>query len=132
MMDNRIFNVNGEGEKMLLAALELAFMQRDENTRCVAWQTTEKGLILLCDQCKDSTPLPSSKGMTAAGVLPMVIGWLSSVDLNGIEMNMWDDDHDHDGGNSLGWRVYCEDWGKVGGNGSAICAVKPAFMWYGK
>lgn len=130
MMDNRIFNVNGTGEKMLLSALELVFMQRGEKTTCSAWQATEKGLILLWYKCEGSTPLPSSKGMTAVEVLPMVLGWLSDVDIRDIEMGRWD--VDQDGHNSIGWRVYCEDWGKVGGNSSAICAVKPAFMWYGK
>ena len=131
-MDNRVFNVNGSGDQMLLAALQLVFAQEGASVRCKAWQVTKQGLVLSWYPDKGTTPLPSSKGMTASEVLPMVLGWLSSVDLTDIEMEGWDRDCDHDGENSMGWRVFCEDWGHVGSNHYAICAVKPAFMWHGK
>lgn len=131
-MDNRVFNVNGAGDKMLLDALELVFAQKGKGTRCKAWQVTKKGLVLLWYPGDGATPLPASNGMAAAEVLSMVLSWLSSVDLKDIEMTDWDENCDHIEHRSMGWRVFCEGWGHVGGDSGAICAVKPAFMWHGK
>lgn len=42
----------------------------------------------------------------------------------------------HDGDNEIGWRVYCEDWGKIytSDNRSidGVIAIKPVYLWYGK
>lgn len=132
-MDNRIFNVNGRldrgGEKLLQKALELAFEISGHKAK--AWRVSpEHGLILdYCDGAKGALQLPSPA--TAAQVLPLVVGWLSSDAAKAIKCVGWDRDADHDGDNGPGWRVYCGDWGHVEG-WQAIVAVKPAFMWYGK
>jgi hypothetical protein len=129
-MDNRIFNVNGRNEELLLKALELAFEQ--SGFKCKGWLATKQGLVLTWYVDGKTTPLPTTTGMTAAEVLPMVLSWLKSDGAKAVESTGWDADMDHDGHNSLGWRVFCEDWGHVGGSSSAICAVKPAYMWHGK
>jgi len=36
------------------------------------------------------------------------------------------------GDNEKGWRVYCEDWGKIDSDDYAFLAIKPAYIWYGK
>ena len=132
--DNRVFNVNGCEDEQLLAALKLAFEQRREGQTCKGWIfDKDKGLIFLwfCeDKEKQSFKLPSK--LTAEQCFPLVLGWLNSEMAGQMRYEEWDADADHDGSNSRGWRVYCEDWGHVGGNPYAICAVRPAFLWHGK
>jgi hypothetical protein len=128
--DNRIFNVNGNNDEQLLAALKLVFDQ--SRMKCVGWLFSEsKGLVLLwsCSGEKTST-LPSA--LTAEECLPFVLAWLKGKDAEGMKCEGWDANTVHDGSNTRGWRVYCEDWGHVARISSAICAVRPAYMWHGK
>lgn len=132
-MDNRIFNVNGNGDTALLRALRLAFEQEGDRTKCAGWKfEPENGIVLFWyvgDSDKDINQLPD---LTADEVFNLVSAWLRSDDAKKVPCVEWDADYDHDGHNSLGWRVYCEDWGHVGNHRNAICAIKPAFMWHGK
>lgn len=130
-MDNRIFNVNGKGGPMLAEALALAFKQESINTRCEAWVFSQKhGLILLWHAEKGAHPMPAP--MLAHECVPFVMSWLKSPQADTVEKTGWDADTQHDGSNSDGWRVYCEDWGHVAENHYAICAVKPVKLWHGK
>lgn len=158
-MDNKVFNVNGKGSELLGKVLELAFMQEwgaKSPATCTAWvEDKTKGLVLLSFICgsEPANKLPSK--MTAAQILPMVEAWLASDFAKEVECTGWDADYQHDGSNSLGWRVYVEDWGhintgkvnsvkcskchqeqkeRLGGHSyhSAIVAIKPAYMWHGK
>ena len=138
-MDNIQFNVNGSSPEMLLKTLELAFQQRgwrDKSTTCKAWKVSEKGFVLSwCTpdkQGSDWVPFPGNTELSAAEVYPTVLNWLRNVDMTSIELDGWDIDIDHDGHNSIGWRVYAEDWGHVGNDWAAICAIKPVYLWYGK
>lgn len=131
MMDNRIFNVNGEGRDMLHKALELVFQQEGKNTTCRAWkQTKEHGLILLWSDSSDANAFPAP--LSAEECVPMIEKWLASDFAKTVELSRFCDNADHDGDNGKGWQVYCEDWGHVGGDHYAICGIKPAYMWYGK
>lgn len=130
-MDNRVFNVNGRGDSMLLDTLKLAFAQEGTKTTCESWVfNKDKGLILCWHADEGHMKLPSP--LTAEACLPMVLAWLTSSDIKQMSYEGWDRDEDHDGSNSMGWRVYCEDWGHVGDEHYAICAVRPAFLWHGK
>jgi hypothetical protein len=127
-MDNRVFNVNGQGDEMLLVTLRLAFQQ--ESPKCTAKAyiiDPVKGMILLW-HTDGGIAFPSQ--LSPEAVLPIVSSWLASKPE--IECKSWDGDHDHDGHNSLGWRVYVEDWGHVKDIFHAICAIKPAYLWHGK
>lgn len=136
MMDNKIFNVNGSGYAMLEQTLILAFMQSGGESypsTAKGWIfNKDKGLILLwsvdgrTDVCR--FPIP----MFASDVVNMVYKWLGSNEALTMTFTGWDADADHDGCNELGWRVYVEDWGKVGGDSGAICAVRPSYNWLGK
>lgn len=129
-MDNRIFNVNGRGDDMLLGVLTLAFLQAGERTLCRAWVfSVEHGLILL-ESISEGIRLPAPVGVN--GARGFVCDWLESEQAQSVNLTGWDANADHDGSNSPGWRVYVEDWGKVANHHSAICAVKPAFLWHGK
>ena len=129
--NNRVFNVNGNGDEGLLMALKLVFLQNGSTTAKAFTTTKEHGLIL-CDWDDDRTQkLPTP--MTAEEVFPMVKAWLAGDEASSeVVMEGWDADKDHDGSNSAGWRVFCEDWGHVDGIHSSICAIKPAMVWHGK
>lgn len=129
MMDNRIFNVNGESYDMLLDTLRLAFLQESQNTKATAYVIdAEKGMILLWSYAQGSTKFPTP--LDAYSVTHIVQSWLDSHPEIGC--HDWDEDVDHDGRNVLGWRVYCENWGHVGEYRTAICAIKPVYLWIGK
>ena len=130
-MDNRIFNVNGNEDKQLLDTLKLVFTQRGSTCKATLFDK-EKGLILLwwCETGDKGNLLPTD--LTAEEIFPIVKSWLKSKQASEVECKGWDANSQHDGSNSMGWRIYCEDWGHVGGISYAICAVKPAYMWYGK
>ena len=130
-MDNRLFRVNGSGTAMLLKTLELAFMQ-SHGFKCKGWTANRKGLILTWYVDDRVNKLPSKEGLSAAQVLPMVDDWLKEVDIKDIDLEQWEDNLDHDGHNSIGWCVYCEEWGHVKDMSSAICAIKPVYLWHGK
>lgn len=135
-MDNVIFNVNGKDLDLLTDTLKLLFKQRRIQT-VKGWQFSENhGLILLWT----NGPWPNKPNAiqllapsTAEEVAPQVFAWLKSEQAKSMpEPTGWDADCDHDGHNSLGWRVYVEDWGHVNGNYEAACAIRPAYMWHGK
>ena len=143
-MDNRVLNINGPlkehgGDKLLEQALKVAFLQDGwgNEQKCVAWvESVDYGLILLWSDYEGK----SNKMLcpvSSAECVPLVQAWLESdfattVKPSARREDCWDGNADHDGSNGLGWRVYVEDWGHVGNFNAVICAVRPAFMWYGQ
>lgn len=127
--DNRIFNVNGFSPEMLLSTLDLVFYQHDG--LCEAWSfSVEYGLILHSAATTDTNRFPCK--MTASNCFAFVRAWLASQESKSVLLKGWDSNYEHDGSNRQGWRVYCGDWGHIGEHHSAICAITPAFIWYGK
>lgn len=132
-MDNRIFNVNGEGLDMLVQTLKLVFRQEGANTKAKAWRFIPgKGFVLLWHANTNSGATAFPVPMEPEEVAPLVMRWLETPEAQEMACEGWDKDEDHDGSNDRGWRVYCEDWGHVGGESYAICAIRPVFLWYGK
>jgi len=80
MMDNRQFNVNGEGQEMLLRALELACIQQgslDQPAKIRSWEVSlDHGMVLYWTDT-DGNRLPGD-GATAAEFLPMLWSWLNN------------------------------------------------------
>ena len=70
--------------------------------------------------------------LTAEAVAVQAMEWLKTDEAWETKLDHWDEDCDHDGHNTKGWRVYCDDWGHVGDYRGALVAVKPAYMWHGK
>ena len=131
MMDNRVFNVNGEGEVMLTATLKLLFTQCNaEYTKAHGWAFTPKHGFIVYQYPGVGNRFPTP--LTAEQLAPIVWAWLNGDEAKTVECDGWDADCDHDGDNGPGWRVFCEDWGHVNGDYNAVCAIKPAYMWYGK
>ena len=129
-MNNRVFNVNGASLGLLLTTLKLAFDQWHNKAKTTGYTIdSKKGMILFwCNIDTKYSLFPSP--LSAEEVAPVVWAWLQTNPT--IECKDWDANHDHDGHNELGWRVYCEDWGHIGGNHYTIVAIKPAYIWYGK
>jgi len=133
-MDNRVFDVNGDGIEDLTLALTLAFHQQGHNTKCVGWsQSRSKGLVLYWSPSEEKTFHPMVTPLKAEEVAVIVQGWLTGEFAKTVEpKDNWDVNIDHDGHNTLGWRVYCEEWGHVDGSWRSICAIKPVYLWHGK
>lgn len=137
-MDNRIFDINGKGQKMLAQVLELAmFHQRGcwegaTNLKADGYKfSKDKGLIITWHTSgKDVQKFIAPLGSEA--LAGMICEWLESEEAATVNLVGWEQNADHDGNNSKGWRVYCEDWGHVGGDSYAIVAVKPCYLWHGK
>lgn len=129
--DNRIFNVNGEDFDTLKKAIELVFMINSEHTKAVSWEFhKDKGLIFSWTKTDRGHlfPIPLDSEKAAS----ITWDWLKTEDSKNMKCEDWDCDNDHDGSNGDGWRVYVEDWGHVGTNSYAICAIRPVYVWYGK
>jgi hypothetical protein len=132
MWDNRIFNINGKGDEMLLDTLRLVFKQNGFG--CSGWKfSIDHGLILTWHVDKECNINAFPEKLNADQCLPIVSSWLKGKEAKTVKHTLnWDMFTDHDGSNSEGWRVYCEDWGHVAGLHIAICAIKPVTLWYGK
>lgn len=149
-MDNRIFNVNGKGEDMLRATLELAFAQKycgwtTVNATSIAegWCVSEQHGLILLWHCRENDPgitdiiIPKVHKflvpLTASEVTPTVWKWLDQKETwKNTKFMDWDIKSDHDGSSEKGWRVWVGDWGKVGDELYTICAVRPSYLWLGK
>jgi len=131
--DNVQLNINGDSDDNLLKALELVLSMHCKKGVKAFIKDREKGLILLwyggADKEASSFPAP----LNAKQLLPVVKAYLDSEDAKFVDLdgNHWDEDYDHDGSNSVGWRLYAEDWGHVKTH-YAVCAIKRVFLWHGK
>src|SRR5574343_211823 len=120
--NNQIFNVNGRGLEMLTKAIELACCRGSSESNFYGNMIdhgSEKiigslydpkcGLIWLWAEADGSVKYPAP--LTARQAAEISFAWLKTDDAKKMECNGWDANADHDGNNTLGWRVYCEDWG---------------------
>lgn len=129
--DNRVFNVNGEDFDTLKKTIELAFLINGSNTKAVSWEfDKDKGLVLSWTKTERGHLFPVA--LDAEESASIAWKWIHTEDAKKMKFEKWDCDQDHDGSNGDGWRVYVEDWGHVGTNCYAICAIRPAYVWYGK
>lgn len=121
---------------MLLDTLKLVFKQTNfyREQTCEGWKVSlTHGLILvnwISDDDKGFHKFPVA--LAVEQCFPIVLSWLGGQEAKKVKMEGEDSNYQHDGSNSLGWRIYCEQWGHVDGIFQAICAVKPAYMWHGK
>lgn len=146
-MDNRIFNVNGplhtnhQREKdveQLAATLDLAMRQRGENTKAVGWSVLpDVGLVFYWTEPANIAE-PFNRFLAPMGrgdsqpLAHMAAQWLDTDEAKAMKHAGFDAEYIGDGDCGDGWRVSVGDWGHVGGRWEAICAVRHAFMWYGK
>jgi hypothetical protein len=139
-MDNNIFRVNGEYKPdhiQLSLAVESVMRQKGyiptNNMRVKGWSfDTTYGLILYWMESDhpDYNSFPTKLGPDE--VTGIIINWLESEDADTVTLDPWCEDADHDGHNGKGFLLYVQEWGHVNQDSSAMFAVKPCYMWYGK
>lgn len=149
--DNVIFNVNGESKEDFISAVKLALSIRGRNPTTVAFRYVKgRGLVFFWSVPKEKDTIELMQEMNPEQAAEYAWAWLqkspdaekeikalSEIDEDddseeSIANSYWDRDSDHDGHNSVGWRVFVEDWGHVNGQWSAWLCVKPVFVWHGK
>lgn len=122
-MDNFRIDVTADGEGMLRKAMEIAFSR---HRKAVAYLVSdEKGLVFFWSADGSDprvTRLPFT--LDAEGASDFARRWLAEAD--------YGKEPGHDGSNKRGFRVYNEDWTRVGGWTYSFVAVQPAWAWYGK
>lgn len=135
--NNRIFDINGpmEDRESFDAVIALAFrlschhklkidassfLFDGQSGLVFSWSESDKALVKL--------PCP----IGPKSVAEIAWNWLDTMEAKGMHLGHWECDAEHDGNNSPGWRVFLEDWGHVGAVRSAICCVRPCFVWHGK
>jgi len=123
-MDNKIFNVNGRSQELLLKTLELCL----EAQYVEGWCIHPKHGFTLLWHVKDKSHNKFPINLSAQMITPIVFEWLNSEEAEKIPCIDMDADIDHDGHNHKGWRVHIN--GEL--DTYAMCAIKPAYLWYGK
>lgn len=132
LMDNREFNIRGRTKEQLLATLQLAALTEYNKSIEIESYSIHKdfGFILNRFSTKDDMKFPTKLSMNV--ICDIVWSWLHSNEALQINLKSTDVNYDHDGSNSLGFRVYCETWGHVNDNSAALVAITPSYCWYGK
>ena len=137
--DNKEFVVNGRTKEQFKIALDLLLLDEYGNEIKVnGWEMhPQKGFILkkvVREGDKSFTDnMGVSKFISKEDLVELLWEWLDSDESNDIETNgEWESNHQHDGHNTKGWKLYSEDWGKVDGDWTNIAAFKRIYCWYGK
>lgn len=131
-MDNRVFNINGHGNELLEKVLELAFHGDYSTFQCESWRQTKEHGLILYRSARDSDYNHLPAPLKAKECLPMVAAWLECSFAKTVVSDHACRKIDFDGSLKSGWQVYLEANGTIDNNYSAICAIRPAFLWYGK
>ena len=121
-MDNFHFDLTSEGD--LVAPMKIAFQRPTQRAEGYLIHP-EKGLVFfwyLGETVEGLVKLPFK--MDHVGAADFARRWLDEQD--------YGREPDHDGDNGRGWRLYNEEWGRVGSWTGAFIAVKPAWAMYGK
>ena len=156
-MDNRRFNVSGETQSGLAETLSLYGTL--VNGRRRAWNIPGQidfvgyrldpcfGMVLFIYNNNAMIKFPFDEGKYPTNLAAFFYNYLNSP--NSVVVDLpphvsgyddfaslrsdfsWDRDADHDGSNSVGWRVFCGQWGHINNSDEAL-AIRPIFNWYGK
>lgn len=130
--DNYRFDVtavrdDGAGAELLRHALELAFAT---SSRANHWRVVREGkqsrLTLAVGHSSDLPGYTRMPVMADAAYTHMLVtSWLTQED--------YPEEPDHDGSNLPGWRVWCDNGGRIEGEPrGAFVAVEPTWIWMGK
>ena len=128
MCDNFHFDITGAPlDKCLDLAMAGAagkkVVARSAERRIVDQPSSRPRLILYWHEHPKATMLPAP--ITEVDVLTgFVKSWLLWID--------YGPEPDHDGDNSRGWRVYNEQWARIGDLTYSFVAIEPTWLWHGK
>jgi hypothetical protein len=125
MSDNFHIDIASSSREHFEMAMKIAF-SNCPGGKTEAYKITAKtGLVLYWSKengDKNSLPLPYN--MDLAATTEFAWNWLKTAS--------YDEEPDHDGSNSHGWRVYNEAWGHVDLQPYAFVGIKPEWMMHGK
>jgi hypothetical protein len=125
MMDNFRIDITAEGDATFTKAMEIAFTN-SPGSKVEAYKIDpEKGLVFFWTlglHKEGVVGLPFK--LDAVGAADFARRWLAEQD--------YGREPDHDGSNGKGWRIYCEQWGRVASMSGSFVAVQPSWAWYGK
>lgn len=118
-----ILNVNGESLSRLKHAMKLLDTWESGRTKIVGFTVDDDRFILFEYPHESMTPFPA----------PMELDFVATMAHEWLKTAKYPEEPYHDGDNDRGWRLYKEDWGRIGkyGHGS-ICAIEPMWIEYGK
>lgn len=126
-MDNFHFDMTSRGVHTLRQALALfgaAVEAGDPERRVCGYAIDpERGMVLYCSPSPQATLLPFE--MSLAQAAEFAHEWL-------VQRADYGQRPDIDGDCEKGWRLYCQEWGRIGGDDHAFAAVKPAWAMYGR
>lgn len=144
-MDNRIFNVNGRTKEQLKLAIDLLLLNEYGKSDLIEGFRfdSNKGLILTLYKDKKNYKsftdyLGNNIKLNNERLCEVLWTWLNTKREEEIIYEKWEENLAHDGSNSLGWRLYTEDWGRIKNKDNittdqySFCAFKPCYLWYGK
>jgi hypothetical protein len=140
MFDNKLFNINGKGKEMLDVTLQLAIYQHWGALKSAIREMTftgwrfdsQAGLVLTTYDTPRKDYNVFVTPLTTEQTAEFVINQIARPEYKDIPLGHWEDDCDHDGHNSHGWRAYMGDWGQIGSDWHSLLAVKPVYLWHGK
>jgi hypothetical protein len=116
-------DMTAEGDVLLAKMIDLVFTHNNQTV--TSYVIRDNKMIFLWgdyEDIADRVVFPFTISAEFAGHL--AVNWLKVADY-GVEP-------DHDGLNHKGWCLFNENWGHVIDIHSAIIAVKPAWITYGK
>lgn len=135
ILDNPVFNVKGQGKKMLKKTIELGLACVGHSSLAGYRVDNKKGIILYWTKVEkdDFQPFESDKDLKE--ITKTVLSQIENLEIVLDEENDEFSDlelDDGDVGSDFGWRVYTEQWGRIEGDWQACLAVVPSFLWIGK
>jgi len=141
MFDNKLFSVNGRGVGTLAKALELSLYQEFGDDKSYGGGnhtftgfkfSPTAGLILTTTFHPDPSKYSTfNTPLNCQDTAEFIHHWLHGADAKSVPLGSWEDDCDHDGHNTIGWRVYVGDWGQID-DWHGFIAVKRVYLWHGK
>lgn len=142
-MDNFKIDITAEGKTSLHKAIEIVFAHNAPGGKVESYQVVQlqscpytgipeslngKTALVLrwtkADQMKPDGPVNLLTKLDVAGAVDLASRWLAEQD--------YGRQPDHDGDNGKGWRVFTGNWGHVGNDHYAVCAILPEWAMYGK
>jgi len=142
-MNNFGIDITAEGQETLLKAIEIAFAhnapgQCMESYHLSKLESSEynglpknvdgrKAIILRwtkTEKVAEGGPVNLPFKLDPRGAADFARRWLAEQD--------YGQEPDHDGHNGKGWRIITGNWGHIGDDHYAICAILPWWAMYGK
>jgi len=130
-MDNKRFLIQCAGRNAFDLAMKVAFItEYDDNDPKMKvshyFEDPEKGLVFLWSEDKSVNSIKLPVDLNWEGAANLAWQWLQNQ-----PNEKYQEDLDHAGSNSKGFRVYNEAWGHIKSH-YAVVGIVPIWAWHGK